>query len=302
MSALNPKRLLIDCDPGLDDAIALALAARAPEIEIFAITTAAGNAEIDRVTDNALSLAASFGLKCPIYAGAAAPMRLKPHYATQIWGGDGSLPLKRPRRGALTQLAIEFLEELLENAPIASITACLIAPMTNLGSLLARKPELAAKFDRLFIMGGALGAGNASRAAELNIWFAPHAPRHVLQANIPATILPLDITRELIPTPQQLARLDQSSHPIAQLCARLLNDASLGDPDAIHDAAVIAFLLWPELFSYEIGTMRVIATDGPARGQTSFTPGPGPHQLIKGVEREPMLDKLIWRLAAEPAR
>lgn len=302
MRAKTRTHLLIDCDPGLDDAIAIALAACAPEIEIDAITTVAGNAEIARVTDNALSIAAALGLKSPVYAGAAAPMRVKPTYATMIWGGDGSLDVKRPRRGAMTQGAGEFLEEYLEQAAEDSVIACLIAPMTNLAHVLNRKPALARKFSRLLIMGGALGAGNATPSAELNVWFDPHAAQRVLQSGIPAVIVPLDLTRRLIPSAEQLQRLAASPQPAAELCARLIAQGQQGQPEAIHDAAVIGCLLWPDLFSHERGLFSLAAVDGPARGKTRFQPGDGPHTLITGVELAPFLDKLIWRLTAKGPR
>lgn len=302
MSAKLRTRVVIDCDPGLDDAIAIALAACAPEIEIDAITTVAGNAEIARVTDNALSIAAALGLKSPVYAGAGAPLRQKAHYATMIWGGDGSLDVKRPRRGAMTQSASDFLVEHLEQAEEASVTACLLAPMTNLAMVLNRNPLLAGKFKQLVIMGGALGAGNATPSAELNVWFDPHAAQRVLQSGIPAVIVPLDLTRKLIPSSAQLRRLESATHPAAELCARLIRQAASGQPDAIHDAAVIGYLIWPDLFSTEQGLFSLAAVDGPARGQTRFEARPGPHSLITGVELVPFLDKLIWRLTAKGPR
>ncbi|MDP4823565.1 MAG: nucleoside hydrolase [Aestuariivirgaceae bacterium] len=302
MRARSKTAVMIDCDPGLDDAIALALAACAPEIEIEAITTVAGNAEIARVTDNALSIAAALSLKCPVYAGAAAPLRVKPHYSTMIWGGDGSLGLKRPRRGALTEPANDFLTHRLEQAEDGSLLLCMLAPLTNLGAILLKKPELARKISRLMIMGGALGAGNATRSAELNMWFDPHAAQRVLASGIPAVIVPLDLTRTIIPTRQHLKRLERSEHPAAQLCARLLLAGAEGQPDAIHDACVIGCLLWPDLFSFERGTMTINMGPGPARGQTRFAQGEGPHTLITGVELTPFLDKLIWRLTAKGTR
>jgi purine nucleosidase len=299
MRARSKTAIIIDCDPGLDDAIALALAACAPEIEIEAVTTVAGNAEIARVTDNALSIAAALSLKCPVYAGAAAPLRIKPQYSTMIWGGDGSLAVKRPRRGALTEPANDFLTRRLEQADDGSVIMCMLAPLTNLGTILLRKPELARKINRLMIMGGTLGAGNATRSAELNMWFDPHAAQRVLTSGIDCVILPLDLTRTVIPTSQHLKKLARSESPAAQLCAKLLLEQIEGQPDAIHDACVIGCLLWPDLFQFELGTLSINMGPGPARGQTRFLEGDGPHTLITGVELAPFLDKLIWRLTAK---
>ena len=302
MRARSKTVILIDCDPGLDDAIALALAACAPEIEIEAITTVAGNAPVERVTDNALSIAAALALKSPVYAGATAPLREKPHYGTMIWGGDGSLPIKRPRRGALTEPAMEFLTRRLEQAEENSLLMCMLAPLTNLGVILLRKPELARKISRLMIMGGTLGAGNATRSADFNMWFDPHAAQRVLTSGIACVIVPLDLTRTVIPTPQQLKKLARSEHPAAQLCAKLMLAEIEGQPEAIHDACVIGCLLWPDLFEFERGTLTINMGPGPARGQTRFAQGDGPHTLITGVELAPFLDKLIWRLTAKGTR
>jgi purine nucleosidase len=291
----------MDCDPGLDDAVAMALAAAAPEISIEAITTVAGNADITRVTDNALSIAASLALKCPVYAGASGPLRVRPHFGTQIWGGDGSLGLKRPRRGALTETAAEFLTHRLEEADDASVVLCMLAPLTNLALVLMKKPQLAAKIKRLLFMGGALGAGNATRIAEMNVWFDPHAAACVLTSPVPIVILPLDVTRTIIPTDAHLKRLAKVESPAAQLCSHLLAEAQEGQPQALHDACVIGWLLWPDLFTTSTGRLNVNANVGPARGQTRFVGSDGPHTLITGVDLGPFLDKLFWRLAAKGA-
>lgn len=300
MRTRSHANIIVDCDPGLDDAIALALAAAAPEIEIEAITTVCGNAPIARVTDNALSIAAALGLKTPVYAGAAAPLRVKPHYSTMIWGGDGSLKLKRPRRGAVPESAVDFLMRRLEEAPVDSVNLVMLAPLTNLAQVLQKRPVLAKRIHRLMIMGGALGAGNATLSAELNIWFDPHAAARVLDAAIPTIIVPLDLTRHVIPGTQHLKKIARSETPAAMLCSRVLDLAgSEGQPEAIHDACVIGCLLWPELFSHDVGTLRVNTSAGPTRGQTRFTAGDGPHTLITGVELQPFLDKLVWRLTAK---
>jgi inosine-uridine nucleoside N-ribohydrolase len=110
------RSIYIDCDPGLDDAVAIALAASSPELEIAGVTTVAGNTTLQRVTDNALSLCASLGLKTPVHAGAQHPLRSKPHYGTDIWGGDGLLGLKRPRRAAVPETAADFLFRSLNEA------------------------------------------------------------------------------------------------------------------------------------------------------------------------------------------
>jgi inosine-uridine nucleoside N-ribohydrolase len=291
------RSIYIDCDPGLDDAVAIALAAAAPELEIAAVTTVAGNATLERVTDNALSLCASLGLKVPVYAGADHPLRGKPHYGTDIWGGDGGLGLKRPRRGAMSEPAVEFLFRTLDEAEDRSILMCLLAPLTNLALVLGREPRLARKIDRLMVMGGALGKGNATAAAEFNIWFDPHAARRVFDTQVPTVVAPYDLTRTVSAKPAHIRRLAKSTRPAPRLAARMLAMAGEdGHPAAIHDAVVIGCLLWPDLFSFTRGRMTVGIEDGPARGQTRFTACDGHHVVLTAVQEDKLLELMVGKL------
>jgi inosine-uridine nucleoside N-ribohydrolase len=297
------RSIYIDCDPGLDDAVAIALAAAAPELDVAAVTTAAGNSTIERVTDNALSLMAMLGLKTPVYAGADRPLRFKPQFGTDIWGGDGALGLKRPRRGAVSETATEFLLRCLKESEDRSVLICCLAPLTNLALVLQREPRLAAKIDRLMLMGGALGNGNATAAAEFNIWFDPHAARRVFDAEVPTVVVPLDLTRNVAVKKPQIRRLSQSAKPAARLSARMLSLAGReGHPAAIHDAVVIGCLLWPDLFSFERGRLSVGIEDGPARGQTRFQPGDGQHILLSSVQHDKFLEMLIAKLAGKTGK
>ena len=294
------RAIVIDCDPGLDDTVALALAAASPELAITAVTTVAGNTTIERVTDNALSACASLGLKSPVVAGSSRPLRLKAAYATEVWGGTGSLGLKRPRRGAVSEPAFDYLARTLRQAAEHSVLFCLLGPLTNLAQLLLKEPGLASKIDRLMIMGGALGKGNATACAEFNIWFDPHAARLIFSSQIPTVVAPYDLTRNLLMTKPRLRRLARSTKPAAKLAARMLALAgSGGHPAAIHDAAVIACLIWPDLFSIERGLFTVETEDGPARGQTHFRAGEGHHVLLSGVDTDRLLDLMTARLLSK---
>jgi inosine-uridine nucleoside N-ribohydrolase len=291
------RSIYIDCDPGLDDAVAIALAAAAPELDVAAVTTVAGNTTLERVTDNALSLCASLGLKTPVYAGADQPLRGKPHYGTDIWGGDGGLGLKRPRRGAVSEPAVEFLFRTLDEAQDRSILMCLLAPLTNLALVLGREPRLARKIDRLMVMGGALGKGNATTAAEFNIWFDPHAARRVFDTQVPTVVAPYDLTRTVSAKAAHIRRLAKSAKPAPRLAARMLAMAGEGGhPAAIHDAVVIGCLLWPDLFSFTRGRMTVGIEDGPARGQTRFTACDGHHVVLTAVKEYKILDLMVGKL------
>jgi inosine-uridine nucleoside N-ribohydrolase len=294
------RAIVIDCDPGLDDIVALSLAAASPELAITAVTTVAGNASIERVTDNALSACATLGLKAPVFAGSSRPLRLKASYATEIWGGDGNLGLKRPRRGAVSESAFDYLSRTLREAADHSVLFCLLGPLTNLAQLLLKEPVLALKIDRLMIMGGALGKGNATASAEFNIWFDPHAARQVFSSAIPIVVATYDLTRHLRMTKRHLRRLAPARKPAAKLAARMLMLAGrTGHPAAIHDAAIIACLIWPDLFSISRGAFTVETEDGPARGRTHFKAGRGHHILLTAVDTDRLLDLMADRLLSK---
>jgi inosine-uridine nucleoside N-ribohydrolase len=303
MSGELRRAIVIDCDPGLDDIVALALAAASPELAITAITTVAGNASIERVTDNALSACATLGLKLPVYAGSDRPLRLKASYASELWGGDGTLGLKRPRRGAVSESAFDYLARTLRQAADHSVLFCHLGPLTNLAHLLQKEPSLAAKIDRLLIMGGALGKGNATAAAEFNVWFDPHAARHAFAAQIPTVVAPLDLTRTLVMGKAHLRRLARAKKPAPQLVARMLAlAADSGQPVALHDAAVIGCLIWPDRFTIARGLFTVETEDGPARGQTHFKAGAGHHVLLTAVDSDRLLDLMTDRLLGKAER
>jgi purine nucleosidase len=303
MSGERKRHIYIDCDPGLDDAVAIALAASAPEIEIAAVSVVAGNAALERTLDNALSLIAALGLKTPVHAGADRPLRVKPQYGTEIWGGDGSLGLKRARRSAAAGSAADALIAVMKNASDNSLLFCCLGPLTNLATVLLREPALAAKIDRLLVMGGALGKGNVTAAAEFNIWFDPHAAKRVFDADLSTVIVPYDLTRTVMIGALHIDKLSKSEMLAAQLSARMLAMAgSEGHPSAVHDALVIACLLWPDLFAFERGRTTVCIEDGPARGQTRFSPGAGRHILLTSVDRDKLIELMVSRLSGNMKR
>jgi purine nucleosidase len=303
MSGERKRPIYIDCDPGLDDAVAIALAACAPELEIAALSVVAGNAALGRTLDKALSVTAALGVKVPVHAGADRPLRVKPQLGTEIWGGNGSLNPKRPRRSASPESAADALVRIMKNAPDHSLLLCCLGPLTNLATVLQREPALSAKIDRLLLMGGARGNGNVTTAAEFNIWFDPHAAKRVFDADLNTVVVPYDLTRTVMIGAPHIQMLSQSNAPEAQLSARMLAMAgSEGHPWAVHDALVIACLLWPDLFSFERGRITVCIEDGPARGQTRFSPGEGRHILLTSVDQDKLLDLMVTRLAGNTKR
>jgi len=284
-------RLLLDCDPGLDDAVALALAMASPELVVTGISTVAANAPIGVVTSNAEAVMDRLGCRCPLFQGAPRPLIIAARHSTDIWGGDGRLPLEAPHKPA-TRIDRTGFEKLV----IAADVVCAIGSLTNIAELIAtgRRPQ------RLVVMGGALGRGNATAHAELNIWADPHAAEIVFASGIPITLVPLDVTRMLIVPDDMIARLAQSASAPARLCGELLPHAgSNAHPSAIHDAAVIAALLWPELFTRRRGTL-IVTTTGIEEGRISFAPErDGPHEVLTDVVHDGLFRHMLRRLRGE---
>ncbi|WP_119393111.1 nucleoside hydrolase [Taklimakanibacter lacteus] len=288
MSAI---RLLLDCDPGLDDAIALALAMASPELEVTGLSTVAANAPIDTVTANAEKVMGRLACRFPLFQGAAKPLAITVRHSTDVWGGDGILPLAAPQRPAHRMAREEFIRRAVD-----ADVVCAIGSLTNIAELIknGHRPR------RLAIMGGALGRGNATPHAELNIWADPQAAEIVFASGIDITLIPLDITRTLIVPADMTRHLAQSAAAPARLCGELLPYAgSNAHPAAIHDAAVIAALLWPDLFARRRGTLTV-TTSGGEDGRTHFAgDAEGPHEVLTEVARDALFAHMQRRLCGE---
>jgi purine nucleosidase len=289
-------KIIIDCDTGMDDAIAIALASAALELE--AITTVAGNAPIAITTANTLAVVAALRLDVPVWRGHAGPEGSLHRFGTVLWGGDGGLGLP-PADGAPAGEATEFLVARLAAATPASVTLSPIGPLSNIAALLDRRPELADRIARLVVMGGAFDGGNVTEHAEFNIWFDPPAAARVFESEIPATIVPYDLTRHIVVDAARIARLARATTPAARLAARLLPLAGTDNhPSSIHDAATVGWLLWPELFDSETGTVSVVCRQDAEIGRTLFEPDPdGRHRVLTAVDREAFLGRMIAMLA-----
>jgi inosine-uridine nucleoside N-ribohydrolase len=208
-----------------------------------------------------------------------------------LWGGDGRLPLKTPAH-ATKRIDPSGFRELA----VAADVVCASASLTNIAGLIAagHTPK------KLVIMGGAVGRGNATPHAELNIWADPQAAQIVFASGIPITLVPLDITRGLIVPMEMIAKLTAAKTRSAQLVGELLPHAGHNaQPSAIHDAAVIAFLLWPHLFGAESGRVSVVA-DGVEEGRTLFaSASDGPHRVLTRVVRDDLFRHMQRRLCGE---
>ncbi|MEL7144193.1 MAG: nucleoside hydrolase [Cyanobacteria bacterium J06573_11] len=268
--------IIIDCDPGVDDAIALLLAFGL-NMPIAGITTVAGNVPLSLTYPNARKICQLANRShIPVLAGCPRPL-IKPlataeevHGVTGLQGADfPELPPAEPAAHS-----VDFLiEQLLSAAEPIRIAA--LGPLTNLAIALIKSPEIAEKIEQLVIMGGAMGQGNITPAAEFNMYVDPHAAHVVLSANIPTTLITLDVTHQVLTTPARLEKIRSINNPVSQAAAGMLSFygqsdlARYGLPGGpLHDPCVLAYLYHPELFSTRKVKVAVETTGEHTLGQT----------------------------------
>lgn len=255
---MSPRPLIIDCDPGVDDAIAILLALASPEFDLLGITTVAGNVPLALTAANARRICQlAQRPNVPVYAGCPRPLLRSLTTAEEIHGATGlqGADLPEPTLPLPSQHAVAFLIEQFTTTPIP-ITLATLGPLTNLAVALIQCPEISQGIDRVVVMGGALGGGNITSAAEFNIYVDPHAAKVVVDAGLPLTMIGLDVTHQVVTTPERLAALENLSTPVGTAAAGMLRYYGQIDVERhglaappLHDPCVIAYLLRPDLFT-----------------------------------------------------
>jgi len=277
-------KVLIDTDPGIDDAMALIFAHLAPSIEIVGITTVMGNGSIETVTQNALYICEQFDINVPIHQGAAQPLLVAPEAPAAFVHGDDALGNVQPPTASHSigeQYAAGFIVDTILAHP-HEITLVSLGRLTNIAMALRINPDIANLVKQVVVMGGALGSnqftGNISPVAEANIYGDPHAADLVLTAAWPVTLVGLDVTMQCIMTATHVQDLRSRAGSAGQFIWDITRhyDAFYRsthgtDGFAIHDSCPIAYLLAPELFDVQAGPVRVV-TEGISRGQTILVP------------------------------
>lgn len=268
--------ILIDCDPGHDDAIALMLAAASPEVELVGVTTVAGNATVDKTTRNALAVLELIGrTDLPVATGSDIPLERDlvtaeyVHGATGLDGPEISEPTTRPHELG----AVAFLAQILA-ASDQPITLIPVGPLTNIAKLIAAHPELVKRIERIVLMGGSIGLGNITPAAEFNIYVDPEAADLVFRSGIDITMIGLDVTHRARLTSNHAEQL-RPTGPAGAFVAGLLDffvanyQRRMGfDGAPIHDALAVAYVIWPDLVKTEHFAVEIDTTDGPSAGRT----------------------------------
>ncbi len=277
---MTPIPIIVDCDPGIDDTIALLTAFVSPELEILGITPVCGNQPLERTVRNALQVC-ELGQRTdiPVYAGCFRPMLREPIFG-QFHGktGLGNTVLPEPVKTVEPKSAVDFLIDTLTAAAQEKkrITVCCLGPMTNLAVALRMNPQVAEGIERIVMMGGAYREpGNRTMTAEFNVLADPHAAHVVFSSGIPIVALALDATHQVMLKPEHVAEFSNVSGRISQTLAELMafwdrNDVrrygSRGGP--LHDPLVIAYLLAPHLFTTERARVFVEHESELCMGQT----------------------------------
>jgi inosine-uridine nucleoside N-ribohydrolase len=301
--------IVIDTDPGVDDAVAIMLALASPEVDLKAVTTVFGNVALDATTANAGRLLALCDrVDVPIAVGAARPLVHPQRELAAEWhGNDGlggraaTLPAPVPPG---TRTAIELLAEVLR-ASDQPVTLVPIGPLTNIALLLATHPELTPRIGRIVWMGGSLGAGNTSGVAEFNAHCDPEAAHRVLtQADVPVTMVPLDLTLRCPAGPEWIEALAGSGPRCAALAGVITHYRAAFrerygiDAVAVHDAVAVLEAVLPGTLRTTPKPVAVACDLGPARGATvGMADGSGPPvQVALDADTDKVLAEILERL------
>jgi inosine-uridine nucleoside N-ribohydrolase len=295
--------ILLDCDPGHDDAIALLLALASPEVELAGVTTVAGNQTLDKTTANALRVLELVGVEIPVAAGADRPLVRELRVAANVHGETGlDGPDLPPAKGKpVEQHAVDFLAERVEGRTLVAT-----GPLTNVALLLARHPE--ARPDRLVLMGGAIAEGNVTPAAEFNIWADPEAAARVFESGLDVTMVGLDVTHKALMTrahAEELRRTGRTGRTVAELFDffSVFHREVYGlDGAPIHDAVAVAQVIRPELLELQRLHVAVDTESSLCRGRTVVDlwrrTGNEPNASVAvDIDAEAFLSLLVERLS-----
>ncbi len=280
--------IILDCDPGIDDALAIAFAAGSPALDLTGITTVAGNVGLTKTTANALAVAAFTGLPdVPVTAGCAAPLLRPALDAGNVHGesGLGGAVLPAPARAAESGHAIDFIIDRLAAAP-GEITLVATGPLTNIALALRREPRLATWVKDFVIMGGSASRGNVSHAAEYNIWADPEAASIVFDAGWTVTMVGLDVTllaRTTKAIQDQMRGLPAlGSGLLLPAIAQYADSQDTTGEPPVHDVCALVALADPAIFTFTPALVRVETTGRFTAGMTvtEFRPDSRPNARV----------------------
>jgi purine nucleosidase len=254
--------IILDCDPGIDDALAIAFAHGHPDLDLLGITTVAGNVGLARTTQNALAVSEFIGAKgTPVTAGCATPLIRPALDARQVHGesGLGGAILPEPTQQPASGHAVDYIIDTVGAAP-GEITLVATGPLTNIALAVRKEPRLTQWVKDFAIMGGSSGRGNVTPAAEYNIWADPEAAAAVFSAGWTVTVLGLDVTLKTGATPATLTRMGELGSLGAELLLPALDQyRSVSEPGgpAVHDVCAVVYVAQPDLFGLKPARVEV---------------------------------------------
>jgi purine nucleosidase len=304
-SSPSARPIIIDTDPGIDDALAILLALASPELDVRALVTVAGNVRVELTTQNALKLR-ELGKRpaLPVHAGCSKPIARdlitgSVHGTTGMDGANLPAPKGTPEAAN----GVDWLIEILSRAEPKSQTLLPIGPLTNIASAFQRAPGITKALREIVVMGGATPkiGGNMSPHAEFNIFVDPEAADYVFGLGLPTTLVPLDLSHQMVVTMERLARFEAIPGPIGKAVGGMLRFYHKGDSH-LHDPLTVAWLLKPNLFSGRRAAIRV-ETKGPRSGETVFDwRADGPCNVLLQGDHMAFFDFLIGRLETLAAK
>jgi purine nucleosidase len=305
--------IIIDTDPGQDDAVAILLALASPELEVIGITAVAGNVPLQLTQTNARKICELGGFpETKVYAGADRPLFNKLVTAEHVHGRTGldGPVLPEPEMPLQKQHAVDFIIETLMARPEGTVTLCTLGPLTNIALALTKEPRIAPRIKRIVAMGGGFfEGGNVTPAAEFNIYVDPHAAQQVFESRVPITLLPLDCTHQVLTTKTRVEKfrvMKNNSGPATALMLDFFerfDEQKYGtDGGPLHDPCVIAWVLQPELFTSRFVNVEVECASSLTLGMTVIdwwrvTEREPNVTVCRGANADGFFDLLTQRLA-----
>ncbi|EGO9686514.1 ribosylpyrimidine nucleosidase [Escherichia coli] len=247
---MEKRKIILDCDPGHDDAIAIMMAAKHPAIDLLGITIVAGNQTLDKTLINGLNVCQKLEINVPVYAGMPQPIMRQQIVADNIHGETGlDGPVFEPlTRQAENTHAVKYIIDTLM-ASDGDITLVPVGPLSNIAVAMRMQPAILPKIREIVLMGGAYGTGNFTPSAEFNIFADPEAARVVFTSGVPLVMMGLDLTNQTVCTPDVIARMERAGGPV-------------------HDATCIGYLINPDGIKTQEMYVDVDVNSGPCYGRT----------------------------------
>jgi purine nucleosidase len=306
-----PRKIIIDTDPGQDDAVAILLALASPELQVLGLTAVAGNVPLRLTQRNARVIVELSGKAAPVFAGCERPLERVLETAEHVHGKSGldGIALPEPTLPLDPRPAVDFIIDTLRAEAPGTVTLCPLGPLTNIATAFRRAPDIVDRVREIVLMGGGFfEGGNITPAAEFNIYVDPEAADIVLRCGRPVTVIPLDCTHKALTTRARVERFRAMGTRVGEVVASWLDFferfdvekyGSEGGP--LHDPCVIAYLLKPELFHGRLCNVEVETRSELTRGMTvadwwGVTKRPRNATWVRDVDAEGYFALLVERI------